>query len=165
VPDERTGLANRRRFQELIAREVELVRRYHPPIGLIRLDIDDFKSVNDTYGHQQGDLVRRRVARVLADTSREADFPARYGGEELAVILPHTEIEGAYAIAEGERITTPAFLRQGEWIEERIEEILRSKQRLFDEIVDDVSIDLRTALTSEELFGLFGLTPPQDVRV
>jgi diguanylate cyclase (GGDEF)-like protein len=100
VTDELTGLANHRRFQELIAREVELVRRYHHPMGLIMLDIDNFKSVNDTYGHQQGDLVLRRVARVLADTSREADFPARYGGEELALILPHTDMEGSFAIAE-----------------------------------------------------------------
>ena len=64
------------------------------------LDIDDFKSVNDTYGHQQGDVVLRRVARVVADSSREVDYPARYGGEEMALILPHTDLEGAYAIAE-----------------------------------------------------------------
>jgi diguanylate cyclase (GGDEF)-like protein len=64
------------------------------------LDIDNFKSVNDTYGHQQGDVVLRRVARVVADNSREVDYPARYGGEEMALILPHTDLEGAYAIAE-----------------------------------------------------------------
>jgi diguanylate cyclase (GGDEF)-like protein len=64
------------------------------------LDIDNFKAVNDTYGHQQGDVVLRTVAHVLADSSREVDYPARYGGEELAVILPHTDLEGAYAIAE-----------------------------------------------------------------
>jgi diguanylate cyclase (GGDEF)-like protein len=64
------------------------------------LDIDNFKAVNDTYGHQQGDVVLRTVALVLADSSREVDYPARYGGEELAVILPHTDLEGAYAIAE-----------------------------------------------------------------
>ena len=100
VTDELTGLSNHRRFQELVALEVDQVRRYHHPVGLIMLDIDNFKSVNDTYGHQQGDLVLRRVARVLADTSREADFPARYGGEELALILPHTDMEGSFAIAE-----------------------------------------------------------------
>ena len=56
--------------------------------GLVMLDIDDFKAVNDTYGHQQGDLVLREVARVLRESSREIDEPARYGGEELAVVLP-----------------------------------------------------------------------------
>jgi diguanylate cyclase (GGDEF)-like protein len=100
VTDELTGLANHGRFQELLGTEVEQVRRYRHAVGLIMLDIDDFKSVNDTYGHQQGDVVLKRVAKVVADSSREVDYPARYGGEEMALILPHTDLEGAYAIAE-----------------------------------------------------------------
>jgi diguanylate cyclase (GGDEF)-like protein len=100
VTDELTGLSNHGRFQELLDSEMEQVRRYHHPVGLIMLDIDNFKSINDTHGHQQGDVVLERVARVVADSSRDADFPARYGGEEMAVILPHTDLEGAYAIAE-----------------------------------------------------------------
>jgi diguanylate cyclase (GGDEF)-like protein len=100
VTDELTGLANHGRFQELLGAEVEQVRRYHHSVGLIMLDIDDFKSVNDTYGHQQGDVVLKRVARVVVDSSREVDYPARYGGEEMALILPHTSLEGSYAIAE-----------------------------------------------------------------
>ncbi|HLY48266.1 MAG TPA: diguanylate cyclase [Solirubrobacteraceae bacterium] len=109
VTDELTGLANHRRFQDLLLAEIEEVRRYNHPLGLIMLDIDDFKSINDTYGHQQGDVVLRRVARVLAENSREVDYPARYGGEELAVILPHTELEGAYAIAERIRTSVEAL--------------------------------------------------------
>jgi diguanylate cyclase (GGDEF)-like protein len=100
VTDELTGLANHGRFQALLNAEIEQVRRYHHPIGLIMLDIDDFKAVNDTYGHQQGDAVLRQVARVLRENSRDADSPARYGGEELSLILPHTDLEGAFAIAE-----------------------------------------------------------------
>jgi diguanylate cyclase (GGDEF)-like protein len=100
VTDELTGLANHGRFQELLNAEIEQVRRYHHPIGLIMLDIDDFKAVNDTYGHPQGDAVLRQVARVVRENSRDADSPARYGGEELSLILPHTDLEGAYAIAE-----------------------------------------------------------------
>ena len=100
VTDELTGLANHGRFQELLNAEIEQVRRYHHPIGLIMLDIDDFKAVNDTHGHQQGDAVLRQVARVLRENSRDADSPARYGGEELSLILPHTDLEGAHAIAE-----------------------------------------------------------------
>ena len=100
VTDELTGVANHGRFQELPNPEIEQVRRYHHPIGLIMLDIDDFKAVNDTYGHPHGDAVLRHMARVLQENSRDADSPARYGGEELSLILPHTDLEGAHAIAE-----------------------------------------------------------------
>ena len=104
VTDELTGLANHGRFQELLNAEIEQVRRYHHPIGLIMLDIDNFKAVNDTYGHPQGDAVLRHVAHVLRENSRDADSPARYGGEELSLILPHTDLEGAHAIAERIRV-------------------------------------------------------------
>jgi diguanylate cyclase (GGDEF)-like protein len=100
VTDELTGLSNRRRFQETMAAEVERSKRFGQDLGLVLLDIDDFKSVNDTYGHQQGDLVLREVARILRASSREIDEPARYGGEELAVILPGTDLPGAFELAE-----------------------------------------------------------------
>jgi diguanylate cyclase (GGDEF)-like protein len=109
VTDELTGLANHGRFQELLEAEAEQVRRYHHPLGLIMLDIDDFKRINDTYGHPQGDLVLQAVARVVRENSREADTPARYGGEEMALILPHTDLDGAYAIAERVRTAIEAL--------------------------------------------------------
>jgi diguanylate cyclase (GGDEF)-like protein len=100
VTDELTGLFNHRRFQEVIANEVERTKRGAPGMGLIMLDIDNFKRVNDTYGHMQGDLVLREVARVLRESSREIDEPARYGGEEMAVALPGTDLDGAFLFAE-----------------------------------------------------------------
>ena len=100
VTDELTGLFNHRRFQEVMTAEVERARRYGHELGLIMLDIDNFKSVNDTYGHLTGDNVLRAVARVLRQSSREIDEPARYGGEEMAVALPQTDLEGAYQFAE-----------------------------------------------------------------
>jgi diguanylate cyclase (GGDEF)-like protein len=100
VTDELTGLFNHRRFQEVMSVEVERARRYGHEMGLIMLDIDNFKQINDTYGHLQGDMVLREVARVLRQSSREIDEPARYGGEEMAVALPQTDLEGAYQFAE-----------------------------------------------------------------
>ena len=100
VTDELTGLFNHRRFQEVMATEVERAKRFGHGMGLIMLDLDNFKRVNDTYGHMQGDLVLREVARVLKESSREIDEPARYGGEEMAVALPGTDLEGAYQFAE-----------------------------------------------------------------
>ena len=104
ITDDLTGLATHGHFQDLLSGEMEEVRRYHYPVGLIMLDIDNFKSVNDLYGHQQGDLVLRRVADALRATSRDVDVAARYGGEEMALILPHTDLEGAYEAAERARM-------------------------------------------------------------
>jgi diguanylate cyclase (GGDEF)-like protein len=100
VTDELTGLFNHRRFQEVMTAEVERARRYGHELGLIMLDIDNFKAVNDTHGHLVGDNVLRAVARVLRQSSRDVDEPARYGGEEMAVALPLTDLEGAYQFAE-----------------------------------------------------------------
>jgi len=98
--DELTGLPNRRSFdrklEEAVARHGRADRRF----GLIILDIDHFKEVNDTWGHAVGDEVLEEVAGVLRDSVREIDVPARYGGEEFAVILEETALEGAERVAE-----------------------------------------------------------------
>jgi diguanylate cyclase (GGDEF)-like protein len=100
VTDELTGLSNLRELHTVLDREVERSRRFASPLGLVMLDIDNFKMVNDTYGHQQGDEVLAAVASVLREHSRDIDEPARYGGEELAVVLPQTDSEGAAQLAE-----------------------------------------------------------------
>ena len=100
VTDELTGLSNRRGFDNALTIEVERARRFGTKLGLVLLDLDDFKQINDNYGHQQGDDVLRSVARVLRDTAREVDLCARYGGEEMGVLLPETDVEGALRFAE-----------------------------------------------------------------
>jgi diguanylate cyclase (GGDEF)-like protein len=100
VTDELTGLSNQRRFRELMTKEDERARRFGHDLSFLILDIDDFKQVNDTYGHLQGDEVLRMVGRVLKAESRGVDEPARYGGEEFAVALPETGLTGAVELAE-----------------------------------------------------------------
>jgi diguanylate cyclase (GGDEF)-like protein len=100
VTDELTGLSNNRRFRELISKEAARAQRFGHELSLIMLDIDDFKRVNDTYGHLQGDEVLRMIGKVLDAESRGVDEPARYGGEEFAVALPETGMDGAAGLAQ-----------------------------------------------------------------
>lgn len=100
VTDALTGLPNRRHFDERLEHEVERARSLGTELALVMLDIDDFKHVNDTYGHQTGDEVLRGVADVLRSTSRDLDTPGRIGGEEMAVVLPGAGLEGAEDFAE-----------------------------------------------------------------
>ena len=95
-----TGISNRRGFDERLGMEWERAQRTRLPLSLLLIDIDHFKRVNDTYGHQVGDEYLRHIARVLGATfDRPADFIARYGGEEFAVLLPETDSPGAFAVA------------------------------------------------------------------
>ena len=98
--DHLTGLANRRRFERQLEREVTRTERYTRPFCLLYLDIDNFKQVNDTYGHEAGDETIRRLALTLQAGTRGIDLAARIGGEEFAVILPETDFEGGLDVAE-----------------------------------------------------------------
>jgi diguanylate cyclase (GGDEF)-like protein len=98
--DALTGLANRRVFNETLDAEIRRSRRYRWPVTILMLDLDHFKDINDSYGHMLGDLVLERVGGILRHAVREADVPCRFGGEELAIVLPETSREGGYAVAE-----------------------------------------------------------------
>ena len=97
--DPLTRLYNRRFFREALDREVRRGRRYGLSLSLAMMDLDDFKKINDVYGHLFGDVVLQRVARLVRRSIREADVACRYGGEEIAVILPETDRLGANAVA------------------------------------------------------------------
>ncbi len=104
MTDELTGLANRRSFFLKGEAEIHRVLRYAIPLSLITLDIDRFKSVNDTFGHAAGDLVLKRIAAVLQTNIRDVDVLARLGGEEFGILLLNTQAENAVELAERLRL-------------------------------------------------------------
>ena len=108
--DQLTGLFNRRHFDKALAEALQLARRKCMSVALLMMDLDRFKDVNDLHGHTVGDEVLRQVAKVVAVEGREGkDIPARYGGEELAVIAPDTNLMGAESLAERIRTKVAAL--------------------------------------------------------
>jgi diguanylate cyclase (GGDEF)-like protein len=95
-----TRIHNRQHFDQTVLVELKRHQRQGHSLSLLMLDLDHFKSINDTYGHQAGDLVLREMGHLLTTTLRESDYPARYGGEEFVVILPHTSEDQAWSLAE-----------------------------------------------------------------
>ncbi|HWT02420.1 MAG TPA: sensor domain-containing diguanylate cyclase [Pyrinomonadaceae bacterium] len=100
LTDGLTGCFNRRSFEMQLERDLHLATRMSLPVSLILLDLDKFKRVNDTFGHEAGDMALRLLADGLRDELRSVDTAARYGGEEFAVILPQAGVEGAMIVAE-----------------------------------------------------------------
>jgi two-component system cell cycle response regulator len=97
--DRMTRLFMHHYFQERLYEEMKRSHRYNAQLSLMISDIDHFKNINDQYGHQQGDIVLKELAKVFRQSLRKMDFPARYGGEEFAVILPETDLESAVKVA------------------------------------------------------------------
>lgn len=95
-----TGLFNRRYFDNLLMRELQRTERYKTPLGLVLLDIDHFKYVNDTFGHSMGDEVLRNVSRIVTSSVRVTDCAARYGGEEIAIVFTQTTAQGVSEVTE-----------------------------------------------------------------
>ncbi len=98
--DTLTGLSNYRFFLQSLAQELERTQRSGQPTSLMMIDIDHFKQVNDTWGHETGNKALKHVAKSIRQTVRRLDIPCRYGGEEFAVILPDTGLQASIQVAE-----------------------------------------------------------------
>jgi diguanylate cyclase (GGDEF)-like protein len=108
VTDRLTGIYNRMKLDEALAAEIQRCRRYDQALAIVLLDIDHFKRINDTYGHQAGDRALIDIAHLLSEGSRETDVVGRWGGEEFMIVLPHTDLAGAGRLAEKMRTTIAA---------------------------------------------------------
>ncbi len=107
--DALTGLVNRRALEQSLEREVARALRFGAPLAVVLFDLDHFKRVNDTFGHRAGDAVLAAVGGVLRQSVREIDLAGRYGGEELMLVLPETDLEGARIVAERVRASVEAL--------------------------------------------------------
>jgi len=114
-----TGLANHKRFYEILERELWRSRRYGGQISLIMVDIDNLKKINDAYGHRAGDKVIRQISRKIRECIRQIDTAARYGGDEFAIILPSTSLNDATIVAE--RMLNTVSISPITWKKEQIE--------------------------------------------
>jgi PAS domain S-box/diguanylate cyclase (GGDEF) domain len=112
ITDELTGISNRRYFFDNANRELFRSKRTSRPLSIIMLDIDHFKSVNDTYGHAVGDNVLKKIAARISSNLRSLDIYARYGGEEFIICLPETTLEDAKNVAERLRIIVEETIMQ-----------------------------------------------------
>ncbi len=104
-----TGLLNRRTLEERLRVEVQRAQRYEAPLSIALYDFDDFKQINDAFGHACGDKVLRHASQQVAEVLRTTDILARYGGEEFAIIMPGTDIKGAFETADRVRKSVQAF--------------------------------------------------------
>ena len=107
--DSLTGIANRREFSAILARELGRARRYGVPLSLVMYDLDHFKRVNDTFGHDVGDYVLQAVTGLVKENVRANDVVARWGGEEFMVLMPQTDVQAAKSAAEKLRLAIAGY--------------------------------------------------------
>lgn len=132
-----TGLYNRHAFQQSLEESLLFSRRANQTLSLLMVDVDFFKSFNDTYGHIKGDIALKTVASVLKKSSRNSDFVARFGGEEFSVILPNTDASGAIHCAEELRRAIEAY----EWPDRDITISIGATTIRYEQVQGGASLD------------------------
>jgi diguanylate cyclase (GGDEF)-like protein/PAS domain S-box-containing protein len=149
LTDYLTNLYNRRYFMQRGAEEFKRANRNSQPLVLLMLDIDEFKKVNDTYGHEAGDLALQQVAATLKSSLREIDIIGRLGGEEFAVLLPNTSLEGAVLLAERVRqtIANTSFKTPG------------------DVLISTITVSIGVASVTDEMSGIDDLLRNADAAM
>ncbi len=160
--DDLTGLYNRRHIFIELEREVERAVRYGRPLSGMMIDIDDFKKINDTYGHIVGDQVVQTFARILEDSIRGIDILGRYGGDEFLLILPETSLDEAQSVAE--RIRSSVIHYQHQVMAElgsltasiglvAFDETCRANKKLFLEKIDAVLLTAKRSGKNQIIIG------------
>jgi len=148
--DSLTGLYNRGFFLEMAERELTRVRRYRKPMALAMLDLDHFKAVNDTYGHQVGDRVLKEFARLCHNTLRENDLVGRIGGEEFAILFPETMGMQAFDVCERLR---EALARATIPLERGLPVSVTASIGLASVVESDVNIDVILSRADQALYS------------
>ncbi|MGB9768438.1 MAG: GGDEF domain-containing protein [Dictyoglomus turgidum] len=103
IKDDLTGLYNRRKIDQELEKCLYIWERYNRPFSIIIIDIDDFKKINDTYGHLIGDMVLEKISKIIRENIRKSDIASRWGGEEFLILLPETNLQNATLVAEAFR--------------------------------------------------------------
>lgn len=110
LQDDLTGLGNRAAYEKSLVREIELAKRQQAPLSLVILDIDNFKAINDAYGHSSGDKALKTLADTISHSLRSSDMAFRFGGEEFILLLSNTDLEAANTVAERLRVAVAETL-------------------------------------------------------
>jgi diguanylate cyclase (GGDEF)-like protein len=111
--DDLTGIFNRRHFGATMDHAFDHSNRYQRPLSVAIIDVDRFKDINDSFGHQVGDAVLTEVAKRFSGSVRSSDYLARYGGEEFVVLLPETQLDDAVTFGEKLRVAVPVPIAEG----------------------------------------------------
>ncbi|MFH2012908.1 MAG: GGDEF domain-containing protein [Pseudomonadota bacterium] len=150
ITDPLMGIFNRRYLDRRLNEEVLRCQRYSMPFSVLLIDIDFFKKINDSYGHQIGDLVLIRLAQLIVNSVRESDIVARYGGEEILILLPFTNDSKAFALAERLRKSIEKY------------EIELSDEKSQKQLSINITVSIGVAVFSKKTFDSHGLIEAAD---